>query len=95
MQIKTEVSGSRVLGVPYQIEDNSLIQLNPNCMFVKVTHVGSGRLLRNGLREQAEVGVGDVITYSKDSGSALISTIFVDGKEYLEIPFMNILGIVE
>jgi chaperonin GroES len=57
----------------------------------KVIAVGSGKITDNGTKVPSEVKVGDVVYYSKYSGSE----IKIDGKEYIILTENDILAIVQ
>ena len=56
----------------------------------KVVAVGSGKLLDNGERAAMEVKEGDVVVFSKYSGSE----VEVDDKEYLIVRESDILAVM-
>jgi len=56
----------------------------------KVVAVGKGRVLENGKIEPLEVKVGDIVLYSKYSGTEITK----DGEEYLIVKEEDILAIV-
>lgn len=56
----------------------------------KVVAVGSGKLLDNGERAAMEVKEGDVVVFSKYSGSE----VKVDDKEYLIVRESDILAVM-
>ena len=56
----------------------------------KVVAVGSGKLLDNGERAAMEVKEGDVVVFSKYSGSE----VKVDAKEYLIVRESDILAVM-
>lgn len=57
----------------------------------KVIAVGSGKITDNGTKIPSEVKVGDVVYYSKYSGSE----VKIDGKEYIILTENDILAIVQ
>jgi chaperonin GroES len=56
----------------------------------KVIAVGSGRILDNGTKVPLEVQVGDIVIFSKYSGTE----VKVDGEEYLIVSERDILAVV-
>lgn len=57
----------------------------------KVVAVGSGRTLDNGTKKELEVKKGDLVYYSKYSGTE----VKLDDKEYIILTESEILAIVE
>lgn len=57
----------------------------------KVIAVGSGKVTDNGTKIASEVKVGDIVYYSKYSGSE----VKLDGKEYIILTENDILAIVQ
>ncbi|WP_018962962.1 co-chaperone GroES [Coprothermobacter platensis] len=56
----------------------------------KILSVGSGRILDNGTKVPLEVQVGDIVMFSKYSGTE----VKVDGEEYLIVSERDILAVV-